>query len=330
MDSSRYHWEKEWCYSEKDMGGFKTKTEALNFCPTLIDQHPIESKTFKYYYDMWAASDLLGLSKSKQKAYKGARKRLDPIIDFSVGETDIKTLRDIVREEGSSFYVARDMKNLLSHLYKYAMAEKQSTVNLSRFIALPELVESEPVPFTEEELSKIWIAYDKGDRIAAYLLLLVYSGMMPGEMFECEKDKIDLEKQIIVGAGMKTKERKKTPIVIADIIVPVVQKILTFTTDKHGQKIVFTNQWAFYDLYRLFKTDHGIRDLPLYTCRHTTATALAIGTNVAPAIIQKIMRHAKFSTTERYIHPDTRDALEGVNAIKLPRKIEADEEENEE
>lgn len=303
----------------KTKGGFKTKTEALNYCPVIHDQKPKESKTFKYYYDLWSTSDMLSLSKSKQKAYKGARKRLEPIISFSVGETDIKALREMVREEGSTFYIARDMKNLLSHLYKYAMAEKQATVNLSRFIALPELVESEPMPLSEVELARIWVAYDKGDRVAAYLLLLIYSGMMPGEMFECDKDKIDLDQQAVIGAGLKTKERKKNPIVIADLIVPVVEKILTLTPNKPGQKILFTDRWAFYDLYKIFKTDNDIRDLPLYACRHTTATALAIGENIAPNIIQKIMRHAKFSTTEKYIHPNTKDALIGVNTLKRPK-----------
>jgi len=32
-------------------------------------------------------------------------------------------------------------------------------------------------------------------------------------------------------------------------------------------------------------------------CRHTTATALALG-NIAPSVIQEVMRHTKFNTTQ--------------------------------
>lgn len=58
----------------------------------------------------------------------------------------------------------------------------------------------------------------------------------------------------------------------------------------------------------------GVRDLPPYSCRHSTATALAMQ-NIAPSIIQKVMRHAKFSTTQSYIHVDVSPMLEAVNRL---------------
>ena len=57
-----------------------------------------------------------------------------------------------------------------------------------------------------------------------------------------------------------------------------------------------------------------MRKLPPYSCRHTTATALALG-NIAPSVIQEVMRHTKFATTQRYIHPDTTSALAAVNQL---------------
>lgn len=57
-----------------------------------------------------------------------------------------------------------------------------------------------------------------------------------------------------------------------------------------------------------------MRDLPPYSCRHSTATALAMQ-NIAPSIIQKVMRHAKFSTTQSYIHVDVSPMLEAVNRL---------------
>ena len=71
----------------------------------------------------------------------------------------------------------------------------------------------------------------------------------------------------------------------------------------------------FYAQYYDCLERNGCRRLPPYACRHTTATAPALG-NIAPSVIQKVMRHAKFSTTQRYIHPATADMLEAVNAIK--------------
>jgi integrase len=71
-----------------------------------------------------------------------------------------------------------------------------------------------------------------------------------------------------------------------------------------------------------------IADRTPYACRHTTATALALG-NIAPAVIQEIMRHTKFSTTERYIHKqydDTamRDALNTLSESDKAKGNQAD------
>ena len=233
-------------------------------------------------------------------------------------ETFIKGAKNAVAEEAPTFYPARDMKTLLSKLLSLAVADQQVTINMAEYITLPSLDESERTPWSDDELRVIWTAYDDEDVVAAYLLLMIYTGMMPGELVKCTKKMVRLDQQQIIGAGLKTNVRKQTPIVIADLVVPVLQRILTYTPDGEDQHILYTDRASFYDAYHDFTKARGIRDLPMYSCRHTTATALAVGTDVAPSIIQKIMRHAKFTTTQRYIHPDASDALSGVN--KLSRK----------
>ena len=82
-----------------------------------------------------------------------------------------------------------------------------------------------------------------------------------------------------------------------------------------GRKYVAgMNKDNFYKAYHEAVTASGVRDLPPYSCRHTTATALALG-NIAPSVIQQVMRHTKFSTTQRYIHPDTEAARTAVNTL---------------
>ena len=224
-------------------------------------------------------------------------------------------LRDLVGEEAPTFYPARDMKRLLSHLFKLAIADQQVTVNMANYITLPDLNETEQKPWTDDELKAIWEAYEQEDVVAAYLLLMIYTGMMPGELCQCRRSMIHLEERQIIGAGLKTDVRKQTPIVIAEFVVPVIERILTYTDDDPERRILYTDRWDFYDAYHEFTKRINIRDLPMYSCRHTTATALAMGTDVAPSIIQKIMRHAKFTTTQRYIHADTSDALGAINKL---------------
>lgn len=301
--------------------GFETKKAALEYLPTLIKnpvQAPSRARTVEYYYESWKKSDSPALSKSKQCAYRIAWRKMEAIRHFPISALSVVLLRDLVADEAPTHYPARDMKTLLSKILTLAMADQLLTVNIADFIPLPPKNESEQQPWDDNEIRIIWEAYDEGDVVAAYLLLMIYTGMMPGELDRCTKSMIHLDERKIIGAGIKTDVRKETPIVLAEIIVPVIQQILTYTADGDDQRILYTDRWSFYDAYHAFTAAQGIRDLPMYSCRHTTATALAVGTNVAPSIIQKIMRHAKFTTTEHYIHPDSTDALAGVN--KLQRK----------
>ena len=296
-------------------GGFKTKREALEYVPYLVGDESIAPRTLSYYYESWKKTDAPKLSESKQTAYKIAWKRLEAVAHLPVRKLTIVQLRDLVAEEAPTHYPARDMKSLLSHLLKLAIADQQISVNMANYITLPDVNESEPEPRTDAELKVIWQAFDDQDVVSAYLLLMIYTGMMPGELCQCTKGMVDFEKRQIKGAGLKTGIRRKTPIVLADIVLPVLERIFTYTPDGDDQKILYTDRWSFYDAYHNFNMQYGIRDLPMYSCRHTTGTALAVGAAVAPSIVQKIMRHAKFSTTQKYIHPDTADALAGVNKL---------------
>lgn len=298
-------------------GGFKTKTAALAFAANPSSQEE-KTPTLRNYWKGWESSDYQDLSKSKQTAFKIAWEKLDQLAGKEIGKLTIDDLQSTINEKASTYYPARDMKILLSHLYKRAVAEGNARTNLAEFIRLPSLEEKEMRPFTEDELKKLWTAYGNGDKFIGYILLMVYSGMMPGELFKLKPDMIDFEKCEIVGCGLKTKKRKETPIVFPDMIAPIIQRMVETSKARKGY-VVGVNRDKFYKEYYAELKKLGVRELPPYSCRHTTATALALG-NIAPSVIQEVMRHTKFSTTQRYIHPDSQAARDAVNQIAEKEK----------
>lgn len=280
--------------------GFKTKTEALAYAanpPSAIEK---VAPTLRNYWLLYEKTGYKKIGQSKQCAYKIAWKRWEEIADRKMDTLNITALQSCVDTQTTTHYPAKDMKDLLSNLYKLAMAEETVRTNLSQFITLPPLNEKEMDAFTEDELKKMWKAYGNGDRLMGCLLLMTYSGMMPGELFNCKDDMIDFEQFEIVGCALKTTKRKTTPIVFPAMLVPVIQHLIETSNSRDGY-ILGMNRDRFYEEYHKSIVAAGIRDLPPYTCRHTTATALALG-NIAPSVIQEAMRHAKFSTTQKYIH----------------------------
>lgn len=297
----------------REKGGFKTKREALIFAANPTPDSK-KAPTLRCYWNGWERSELPNLSKSKQTALKIAWGKLDALAEVEMDKLTIDALQGCIDAKAKTYYPAKDMKTILSHLFKRAVAEGNARTNLADFIRLPSLEEKEMQPFLEEELKKLWGAYGSGDKFIGFILLMVYSGMMPGELLTMKVDMIDWEKHEIRGCGLKTKKRKETPIVFPDMIGPVLSDLTERSKSKAGY-LIGMNRDNFYKEYHASLQRAGVRDLPPYSCRHTTATALALG-NIAPSVIQEVMRHTKFSTTQRYIHPDTAAAHAAVNAMK--------------
>ncbi len=293
-------------------GGFSTKADAVNYLPLLAKQKSQQAPKLIELWNRYEKHSLPKLGKSKQSAYKIARKRLEGLMGYRIDEIRTSDMQDAVDEKASSYYTARDMKTVLSHLYQMAMADSDVPANLTEHIVLPELEEAEAIPFSEDEVQKIWAAFADGEWFAGYLLLMIYSGMMPGELFACKKSMINFDRCEIWGCGKKTKKRKKeVPIVFAECVKPVLIELCE-TVEGDLLQPAYKTDW--YDKYHEVVKKIGIRDLPPYSCRHTTGTEAA-KQNLNASTIQKIMRHSKISTSQRYIHLGTDDAHMGINAI---------------
>lgn len=299
-------------YPRKWKGGFATKKAALAYASCPPDS-VVKAPTLREYHKTWHAAGFTKLSKSKQTAYEIAWKRWDALYDKPVSNLSIGDLQSQIDSETSTYYPAKDMKTLVSHLLKMAVAEGYMKTNLAEFIELPPLNEKELQPFTEDEIKLFWAAYTAGDTFVGFILLMIYSGMMPGELFILKKSMIDFDKCEIKGAGLKTKKRKETALVFPEIVKPVLQTLCARSSSKKDY-VLCMDRDRFYPEYHKSVQAAGCRDLPPYSCRHTTATALALG-NISPSVIQEVMRHTKFATTQRYIHPDSAASHAAINQI---------------
>ena len=292
--------------------GFATKAEALEYLPILKREIQRDKYTLNELYEGFSTSAMVKLSASQQDKLKRAKNRLADVWYVDLKQLTIKDLQDCVDKAGTTFYPRKDCKVLLTHLYRRACAEGYVLNNLAEYIELPTHEEEEAEPFTTEEVNRLWQDFYGGNVFTGYILLMIYTGMMPGELFECKKDMVNIEGRMIVGAGLKTKKRKKTPIVLAEIIIPVVEQLMSYS---EGDKFMHHYKTTFYDFYNRTLSRLGIRPLPPYSCRHTTATALArIESNTE--IIKEIMRHSQLQTTQRYIHLATDDIKTAINKLK--------------
>ena len=298
---------------KKTKGGFATKAEALAYIPTLKALKPDAAPTLQYYWNNYEKNEYTALSASKQTAYSIAWNKLDKLHQIPVDQLTVVVLRDTVSAECATYYTAKDCRTVLTTLFRMAAADGYANKDLPSFIQLPKLTEKEREPFNDVEQAALWKLYESGDLRAAVPLLMIYTGMMPGECFDLRVDQIHLEDRQIVGAGKKTTVRKQTPVTIAAMIIPVLEDLIAHARPSGRLFTASEDQWRkdYYDALEAAKC----RKLQPYSCRHTTATALAITEGIAPQTIKKVMRWSTTRMLDRYAHPNMEDTKAAVDAI---------------
>ena len=332
--------------------GFKTRTDALEYTAELLSPS-VKKKApqLSVYWTIYSGGEMEKLSDSKRTAYKIAWDKLKSLELRPIDTLTVADLRRVVGEKASTYYPARDMKVLLSHLFTLGAADGWCSRDLPSFIILPEKNETAREPFTEEEQKLLWKAYESGCFDAAIPLIMIYTGMMTGEMRRLTVAMIDFENRRIIGVGLKTEVRKTSPVYIPNDIMPVIADVISrlpaiASPDASGasapddsaensadpipdtRRLWSCNEEDFYARYYAALETAGVRRLTPYSCRHTTATALAISENIAPETVRKVMRWSTTAMLSRYAHPNDADALAAADTLKRKGAIEGAIEEN--
>lgn len=299
----------------KRKGGFRTKTEALQALPSikeLANQKPIP--TVAHYYEVFCKGRGAAISDDKQRAYRIAYNRLKPYHNTPVNELTVAGIQEIINSSCKTFYPAKDLRGIVRHILRRAGADGiPVNLDLPDLLELPQLNEQKREPFTEEEQLMLWYSYEAGNLPAAIPLIMMYTGMMTGEMRQLEASMIDLDHQQIVGDGIKTDERRTKNILIPDDIVPVIQDMMERIPEG---RFFPMNEEDFYTLYYKALTDAGVtRHLTPYSCRTTTATTLAVHREIAPQVLQRVMRWKSTKVMDKYVNPEDADARKALNRI---------------
>ncbi len=291
--------------------GFERKKDALAFIETLRASEPVRTATFHSLFAEFEKSGMPKLSHSKQQAYRIAWNK----IAGSIGLAQIKTatvpeLQQLTDESGSSYYTKRDIKNLLSHLYRLAIRDDYIDRNKAQYIELPPLESTERTIFTENEIIALWL--DQDQYIVQHILVMLYTGMRPAELLQIRSENIFLEEHFMTG-GIKTRKSKARKIIIPDKIAETVAQLVRAA---EGEKLSNYTKHAFYDAWNAYRAERMLRDeLTPYCCRHTYITRLT-ALKVSPAMLQELAGHEDYETTLEYTHLSIADRLAEVNRLK--------------
>ena len=282
--------------------GFRTSREAREYISVLKGERPQERTIADYWSTI--EQEVAQMDSATQRKYRLAYDRVCSIAHQPLHTIRIEQLNNLVADLTSNS--ARSVKNLLSKAYQLGMAEMVCSVNLALLMTLPkESAHIEKMPFAKGELDILWSAWhEKKSALLGVILLSVYTGAMPIEV--CRMKTENVKGRMIIDVGAKTEKRKESPIVIPNLLMPIVEWLCS-NADADGYLLGMTEKQyrtAFKkEMARLgLSTDHTP-----YDCRHTTATLLQ--NRLEPNALTEIMRHTDLKMTQHYKHRKTEELI---------------------
>lgn len=294
--------------------GFKTKKEAISYLESL--RNGFEERKVITLSELWELfqSELSTLSKSKQTAYRIAWKKIHSEVEYrTIDSFSVPELQELIDETAPSYYTRRDIKTLLSHMYKIAIRDDYTDKNRTEYIKLPKLVTSERQIFSPEDKAKLWKDFQNAPSgIIAGILTMLYTGIRPGELLTIRTENVHLREQYMTG-GIKTKKGQNRKIILPDKLLQVMQYLID--NSKRERLLYYCDDEDFYSDWRAKRSELGINEaLTPYCCRHTYITNLT-ALKVSPAMLQELAGHEDYDTTLEYTHLSVQDRLTEVNRL---------------
>ena len=307
------------------VGSFETKAEAVSALQKVVD-NPI-SEYYNYtvadLYALWSKDHFKDLTPKGIEQYESAYKKLEPLYNQkfrTLRIADMQPILDDLEAQKKSESTRNKVRQLLSQLYKRAMADHIVTQNDAMYLKVRS---DEKVLGTKKQrpiFSDSHIATLKAndnDESVKMILIMIYSGMRIGELMALRKDNVNLDIGYMIG-GEKTEAGIDRLIPIHPAIAAYVRYFYDraagefLVSGYHGNKDAknFRNRAFYPTLIRL-----GINQAPTgdpaedakieaarlkpHAARRTFAT-MAVRSGIKPEHLQKIIGHTKYETTLKF------------------------------
>ncbi|WP_208585761.1 tyrosine-type recombinase/integrase [Gracilibacillus suaedae] len=316
-------WDDEGKQQYDYLGYYASRKEAMvalaeyNENPYALESTKI---TFASMYQMFYKEKFKNIPNHKEKSskngYSAAYNHSKDLHEMRF--IDIKTshLQDLIDKCEKGHGTKRKIKVLFNQMYKFAMKNDMVSKDYSKYIVMPKNESgSNRSPFTQHEINLLWDNIGHIEDVDT-ALIMIYSGLRPGELIEIKNKDIHLKERHFRG-GIKTAAGKNR-------IIPIHKKIHTLIEKRMDpeNEYLIVNQdnkhLSYYTYYhnrwKKMMEQLGLNHKP-HDCRHTFAT-LMNNAEANKVAIQRIMGHASKDITDKvYTHKDIEQLLIAIDML---------------
>lgn len=199
------------------IGYYATRQEAIQALAE-YNANPFDIKpsiTFAEVYQKWSEKKFEEISRSNINGYQASYKMCTDIESIKFADLKLSHLQGVVDSAGKNYPALKKLKILFNQLFDYAVQNEiiGRDKHIVKYVNIGRAVKSDKhFRFKSNEIDVLWRWSDNNEYVQL-ILMLIYSGVRPGELFAVQKSKVNLEeKSFWIEKGKNDNAVRKVPI----------------------------------------------------------------------------------------------------------------------
>lgn len=185
---------------------------AYNENPYDLDSRTI---TFAEVYERWSEKKFDKISHSNVNGYRASYKLCEKLYKVRFIDLKLSHLQEVVDKSGKNFPTLKKLKVLFNQLFDYATMYEiiPKERHIVEYLDIgTEETSTLHYRFTNAEVDALWRWSEKNEYVQV-ILMLIYSGTRPGELFNVKSSSVNLEeKYFTIEQGKNNNAVRKVPI----------------------------------------------------------------------------------------------------------------------
>ena len=200
------------------IGYYETRQKALQAL-SAYNENPYDINaqkvTFAEIYEKWSEEKFEKISASNISGYKASYKICTDLYDMRFVDIKLSHLQAVVDKSGKAPPTLKKLKILFNQLFDYAVMHDviSKDKNIVEYVEIGKQEKStKHYRFNSSEMDTLW-RWSPNNEYVQVILMLIYSGVRPGEMFNLKSVDVDLKNECFtIQKGKNDNVVRKVPI----------------------------------------------------------------------------------------------------------------------
>lgn len=200
------------------IGYYPTRQAALQAL-SAYNQNPYDldavNTTFEEIYQKWSEEKFAEISQSNIHGYRASFNSCKTLWKMKMADIKLHHLQKAIDDSGKNGPTKKKIKTLCNQIFDFAVMHDVISKDrqIVEYVKIGELEKSTlHYRFNNDEIDRLW-AWSSNNEYVQVILMLIYSGVRPGELFDLKAIDVNLEERFFnIRMGKNKNAIRRVPI----------------------------------------------------------------------------------------------------------------------